>query len=69
MLSVEVVFDDGLIDEYNELIQGEDDTYPPSQMRIYTDFDETDGKIVFNEEAMREDFEMKLAEMKKKFES
>jgi hypothetical protein len=38
-------------------------------MRIYTDFDEDkDGNIVFNEEAMREDFEMKLAKMKKRFE-
>jgi hypothetical protein len=69
LLSVEVVFDAGIMDEYNELIQGEDDTYPPSQMRIYTDFDEDkDGNIVFNEEAMREDFETKLAKMKKKFE-
>jgi len=69
LLSVEVVFDAGLMDEYNDLIQeGEDDTYPPHQLRIYTDFDETDGKIVFNEEAMREDFEHKIAQMKKKFE-
>ena len=69
LLSVEVVFDAGLIDEYDELTQGKDDTYPPSQMRIYTDFDkDKEGNIVFNEEAMREDFEMRLAEMKKKFE-
>ena len=69
LLSVEVVFDAGLIDEYNELIQEEDATYPPHQLRVYTDFDEIDGKIVFNYEAMRADFEVQLARMKKKFES
>ena len=70
LLSVEVIFDSSLIEEYNELIIGKpSDDYPPSQLRIYTDAEEdSEGNFVFDEEAMREDFEMKLAKMKKKFE-
>lgn len=69
LISVEVVFDSGLVEEYSDMIEGhENSEYPPSQMRIYTAFIEDEkGKIIFDEEGMREDFEYKLAEMKKKF--